>query len=186
MNSLIEHLPPRYRNVNEFNAIFDAATPEVSVLEHLIDDAYNNTFIGTVQEIGVSRLERIMNVFPLPDDTLEKRRATLISKSVGIDASTKKALQKYVKTILGDDLVSMTIDTATHTVTVRMNLSSKNKAQVLREKMRALIPANMVLVIEIAKVNTHDMLSDTTHIELDDYTHEQISSLPEIGDLHGN
>ena len=186
MNSLIEHLPPRYSNVNEFNAIFDAATPEVSVLEHLIDDAYNNTFIGTTQEIGVSRLERIMNVFPLPDDTLEKRRATLVSKSIGIDASTKKSLQKYVKTILGDDLVSMTIDTATHTVTVRMNLSSKNKAQVLREKMRALIPANMVLVIEIAKVNTHDMLSDTSHAELDDYTHEQISSLPEIGDLHGN
>lgn len=182
MNSLIGHLPPRYRNVNEFNAIFDAATPEILSLEALIDSAFKNTFIGTAQEIGIGRIERVMNVFPLPNDTLENRRKTLISKSVGIDASTKKTLQKYVATILGDDLVSMAIDTMSHTVTVRMNLSSKNKAQVLREKMRALIPANMALIIDVLKVNTHDMLAHNTHDELGIYNHEQVSSLPEIGE----
>lgn len=169
------------RGVGDYIALFNAVEPELSALDDLCDTVYENTFIAMADNDGMKRIERIMALYPPTTDTLAKRRATAQTQSVGVNASTKKALEDYVRTVLGDNLVSIEIGTTAHSVTIGMNLAISTQKVALTKQLRMLIPANMTLSVNIAKVNTHEMLSDKQHRELEPYTHEQIASLSEIG-----
>lgn len=78
--NLLEYLPPFLREYREMKAVMNAENPELSALYENADRVLNNEFIATADEYGIERFEKLLGVLPSKSDTLESRRARVLSR----------------------------------------------------------------------------------------------------------
>ena len=73
---LVSYLPPYLQEYNqETVAALEAENPEFRLIWEASDRVLYNEFIATADEYGISRFEKILNILPSKEDTLESRRA---------------------------------------------------------------------------------------------------------------
>ncbi len=78
--NLLEYLPPFLREYREMKAVMNAENPELSALYENADRVLNNEFIATADEYGIERFEKLLGILPSKSDTLESRRARVLSR----------------------------------------------------------------------------------------------------------
>ena len=71
---LVSYLPPFIAEYKETNITLEAENPEFVLVWKAADRVLYNEFIATADEYGISRFEKILNILPSRDDTLESRR----------------------------------------------------------------------------------------------------------------
>ena len=72
---LVSYLPLYLDGYEENPATLEAENPEFILIWNATDRVLKNEFIETADEYGISRFEKILNIFPSKEDTLESRRA---------------------------------------------------------------------------------------------------------------
>lgn len=71
---LVSYLPPFIAEYKETNITLETENPEFVLVWKAADRVLHNEFIATADEYGISRFEKILNILPSRDDTLENRR----------------------------------------------------------------------------------------------------------------
>lgn len=72
---VIQYFPPHISRITEFQQIAAAYDKELGLTLEQIGIALANLFISTANSQGLSYFEGLLGIMPLPDETLEERRA---------------------------------------------------------------------------------------------------------------
>lgn len=103
---LVSYLPPFMRDFKEVTGALEAENPEFLLVWKAADKALSNEFIETADEYGLSRFEKILNILPSKEDTIESRRARIQARWFNTVPGTVKGLIAKLHMLCGScDLI---------------------------------------------------------------------------------
>lgn len=95
--NLIEYLPLFIQQFREIRHIMEAENPEFQLVIDESEKIKNNQFIESSDLSGISKFEKLLNILPSPDDTLESRISRIMTRWNDVVPYTYKALvQKLI------------------------------------------------------------------------------------------
>lgn len=150
--SLIDYIPLVLWSLSkqtEIKALLEAEQPEVEALDRSQRWVLNNQFILTATEYGIKRWERMLHIIPKGTDSLEMRRARVLTLLNLQLPYTKKWLQNWLDALCGEGNYDLTV--AAYTIALDLGYDKIPEAEKLMtditSTLMAVRPANMLLEI---------------------------------------
>lgn len=141
--NLLDYLPPFMREYREMKCIMDADQPEFQTVSNSTETIKNNQFITTCNEQGISRFEKMLNIEPLPADTLQTRIGRVWARWIDTIPYTIKALANKLDVLLGAGTHTETVDYNNYTMKVEINIDVSDRFKAVNELLEDIIPMNM-------------------------------------------
>lgn len=172
--NLIEYIPQMFQNIREYKAILEEGEQhEFDSLWEEVDNTLNNQFVGSANEAGVKRYEKILNISPKSTATLDERKFTIKSKLNEEIPFTLKILERKLKMLCGDDGYVIISIPEEYRLVVGLGLVAYNNYYDVENLLKKMVPAN--ILIEISEIyNRHSALHGFTYEELEEYTNYQL------------
>lgn len=143
---LVSYLPPFMQTYNESVAALEAENPEFSIVWTATDRCLRNRFISTADEYGIGRFEKMLNIYPSADDTLESRRSRVQSKWFSTIPYTWKVLLQKLLVLCGDtDFEVKNNFTTGYTLYIDTDLELYGQVEELENIINTMIPCNIVV-----------------------------------------
>ena len=143
---LTAYLPPFLTRYGEMKEIIKAEEPEFSLLWDNAEKALGNGFISTANEKGIANYERLLSLLPEKSDSLEQRRARVMSKWLAKLPYTRKALIERLGTLCGGDF-SLDCRFEEYTLKVLVHFRQYNDFLEVKKLLREMLPANIYYVV---------------------------------------
>lgn len=128
----------------EFTVIANAENPEFNYLWEKIYGFVDEIFVQTATEYGVSRMEKVLNIIPFVDDTLDQRKDRIIWQMNLKLPYTMRFLKNILASLVGEENRQVEHDNDTQVLTVRIKDGLVNMEQ-LRVDLEKIIPQQLVL-----------------------------------------
>lgn len=161
------------KKIKDFQALSDSIDPELLDLNTEISNLIDDQFIQTATETGIARREKILNIQPFADDTLETRRFRINVKWNNQLPYTYRQLEKKLADLVGLNGYAVVLNNAAYTLTVRISLGVKRMLDDAEKMVNNMAPCNLVITVGLL-YNKHSDLATFTHAELAAYTHFQL------------
>ena len=100
---LVSYLPPFMQAYKEPVAALEAENPEFNFLWEAADRILRNHFISTADEYGISRFEKILDIFPSVEESLDIRRARVQNRWFNVAPYTLRVLALKLAELLGGE-----------------------------------------------------------------------------------
>lgn len=100
---LVSYLPPFMQVYKECAAALEAENPEFTLLWKAADRILRNHFISTADEYGISRFEKLLNIFPLEAENLDIRRTRVQNRWFNVAPYTLRILTLKLAELLGGE-----------------------------------------------------------------------------------
>ena len=97
MVDLSKYAPENVSEIKEFNALYDVCSKEIEQLINEIYIVFNQIHINS-SNISLETWEKIFNIIPDPNASLEERKQNLLSRKIGIGTTTKEKIKEVVST----------------------------------------------------------------------------------------
>lgn len=143
--NLIEHLPDILRDFYEIREKFKAENPEFDKIYDIIYRWYKNISPKTGDEECLKRFEDLLNLRPLPGDTLEDRRYRVVLKLNTRLPYTEIQLRKMLAAICGWD--GFTLEVKDLEVHLKVTEENNKHLRALFEMLRDVLPMNLLYVL---------------------------------------
>lgn len=174
MRNLLDYEPPYMQDYLEIREICEAEQPEVELLWGGLESAFLDMFIDSLDEYGCSRWEKILKVTPFPSDTLADRRfriKTLVNSQLPY---TYTHVYDVLTNICGEGKFVMTLNHSSYVLTILLELTVKRQLDIVIEKLGAILPANLILIVDLRYNQHQKYIGHFTHEDLSVYTHDQL------------
>lgn len=148
---LASYLPPFMQNCEEPVAALDAEDPEFRIVWTAADRCLRNRFISTADEYGISRFEKMLNIYPSEGDTIEFRRARVKNQWNMTVPYTIRRLTKMLVDLIGEDdftVYGKFSDGYELNVTV---YTDDRKAKELDSMLSEMVPMNVLINVTYEK-----------------------------------
>lgn len=144
---LLALLPPWYRRILDYQQLCLAEGKELEALAAAITAVGDNLFFQTMDEGAVRRWERVFRILPDPEtETLEFRRARLISRIATQPPFTLEFLKRKLDELVGPGLWAVTVDYPNYTLYIESAAKNQSYAQEIAVTLHHIKPAHMVYV----------------------------------------
>lgn len=167
------YVPKFIVNYEEMNEIYSVENKELNKIEQTHWNVIDNKFFVTADENGITRFEKMLNIVPLANDTLETRRFRVMTKWTNILPYNYKYLVSKLVTLCGLNGFSIDLDCNNYSIIVKLELTAQNSMNDVKKLFDEVIPCNIVQTI-LQLYNTHEKLHKFTHSELSKFTHNGI------------
>ena len=141
---LEQYLPYVVRNYTEFQGITQSEQPEFEQVWTDAVNLWNNQFISTAKEIGLSRWERMLKLRASPSDTLDERRFRIRNRLSTYSPFTLPMLYQKLDEIIGEGKWRCDVDYEHYTISVESSLENQFYAIEAAYTLNEMIPLNMV------------------------------------------
>lgn len=159
------YLPPVALQIQEVAQVLSVEQPFFAAAWRGVEQALLEQLIMQAGEYGISRWESLLQTGGRQSLSLaERRRAVLLRLNEQLPFTISRLRQLLAANLPEGEYV-LTLDTAAYTLHVFLELSSKAYAPALRELLRRVVPANLLLDLQLL-FNTHGRLAGYTHREL--------------------
>ena len=143
---LVSYLPEFMQGYKEPVAALKAEDPEFTIVWKGTDKILYNHFISTADEYGIQRFEKLLNISPSDEDTLESRRPRCQSKWFNrVPYSMRVFLQKLMVLCDNTDFTVTDNFTEGYTLTVGTNLELYGQVEELEHIINTMLPENIVM-----------------------------------------
>lgn len=143
---LASYLPPFIAELKEIRTALDAENPEFALVWKAADQTLKNEFIATADEYGIARFEKILNILPSTEDTLESRRSRCQSKWFDRIPYTLRILLQKLMALCGDMNFTITNNfTGGYTLMLDTNLELYGQVEELEHIIDEVVPCNIVV-----------------------------------------
>ena len=143
---LVSYLPPFMQTYKEPVAAFKAENPEFEIIWKATDKVLKNRFISTADEYGISRFEKMLDIRPTDDDTLESRRSRVQSKWFSKLPYTLRVLIQRLTVLCGDTDFKLNHNfTVGYTLTLETDLERYGQVEELEYIINTMVPENIVV-----------------------------------------
>lgn len=143
---LLSYLPPFMAEFKEIAVTLDAENPEFVLVWKAADRVLQNEFIETADEYGISRFEKILNILPSKEDTLESRRSRVFARWFNTIPYTLKALIAKLEALCGDNDFTIIKEYDNYTITIIVDLEMFGQVDELDYIIESMIPCNMIVI----------------------------------------
>ena len=169
---MIEYLPLFMRGFAEIKAIMNAEQVGFENAWISSDAVMNNQFVTQATEDGVARYEKILEITPKANYTLEERKFNILARMNEQLPYTMKQLHSSLNSLIGEDGYTLKLDNGTYTLVIKLGIANENNARAVVELLDKMTPANIVK--NVVLFNTHLTLADFTHEQLAAFTHKEL------------
>lgn len=142
---LVSYLPPFLAEFKEIAVSLEAENPEFVLVWNAKEKVLQNEFIETADEYGVSRFEKILNILPAKEDTLESRKARIQARWVSTIPYNLKALTEKLIALCGDSNFRITKDYENYRVELETSLRLFGQVEELERLIDGMLPCNMIV-----------------------------------------
>ena len=177
-NKTILRFAPDLYNDSETNetmmAIYNAQSSEIDICETEVQRVFLNNLVNYCNVEGIRRFEKIFNIQADEEvETLEYRKARIISKFTIQLPYTKIFLRKMLFEIFGKENVDIDINYNEYDINVGIENSDENTInQTFKNLRNEIVPANMGLTPIIYEPYIHRYIRKYyTHEQLQEFTH---------------
>jgi hypothetical protein len=171
--SLKDYWIDEIQKVQEFQAIADAIDPEITDINTETENLLDDQFIQDATENGIARREKMLNIQPFADDTLETRRFRVGVKWNNQLPYTYRQLEKKLTDLVGLNGYTIVLDNGAYTLTVRVSLGQKRMLQDAERMVDNMSPQNLVLTVDLL-YNKYSDLAGYTYNYLATKTYDQL------------
>ncbi len=179
---LIDYLPNILKDIKEYEDILNAGETEIELLFNAKNEILKNQFIESSTELGIKRWEKMLDITPKGDLSLDERKFTILVKLNEELPYTIPTLHERLLNLCGStENYSLKISYDEFYIDVMIGLRAKNNFNDVVTLLNNIVPANMIINC-IIKYNQHTNLAKYTHKELSTYSILQVRE--EV--LHGN
>lgn len=145
---LASYLPPFMADYKEINTTLSAENPEFILVWEATDRVLKNEFIATADEGGISRFEKILNIYPSVEDTLESRRARVQARwFTTLPYTWRMFIQKLIA-LCGDNSFTVTKQFDFYRVDLSTQLELFGQIGEVERIVETMFPCNMVVGIK--------------------------------------
>lgn len=169
----IHWFPRHIAEIREFKEIAKAYDYLLSQVAADMQKVFNNEFLETLDVDGCLMHERILGITANTLDSVEDRRNRIKGYYASDLPYTEKKLDSALHTMCGKDGFTMIVDEPDYQVDIQIRLNSMNLVANVYEIARKMIPANMILHVNII-YNVHQRFLSFSHADLTNYTHRQL------------
>lgn len=170
---MMRKVPDVLKDVREIKALMHTETIEMNLLSAALALYLNNTFVDSADEYGIGRWESILNILPKLTDTLDERRFRVLSRINEQLPFTLRSLEQQLSTLCGPEGYTVALLNEQYLLKVRVELTAKSKLEDVRALLNRIVPANMVIDLDLL-YNQHSDFDGFTHEELSEYTHQKL------------
>ena len=163
---LVSYLPPFMRKYETLVKTLEAENPEFAFMWEAVDRTLKNAFITTADEYGIARYEKIFNVFPEKEETLNERRTKILLKCNLHSPYTFAFLKMMIASAIGKE--NYTIERLDEVYQLKICILNQDfrQAKSIYSMIKPLLPCNMFLLFyaeyrEAVKQETGGSLSIT-------------------------
>ena len=178
---LIEYLPPFLAEYREYQRLFSVLWDEISENSNSVlnrtDRALQDTFISEASLEGIRHWEKMLHIVPNAEETLDERREAIRIKMAGRRPFTFRKLKEILDGLVGEGEYTMEM-TDTFVLMIRVALTSKYHRMAIQTLARTVIPANVMLDMELLYHQYLEYDGVMTHAEMAAYTHAQLREEP--------
>lgn len=143
---LVSYLPPFMAEFKETGAALEAENPEFVLAWKAADRVLYNEFIESADEYGISRFEKILDILPSTEDTLESRRARVQARWLNTVPYTLKVFCAKLAALCGDSDFAVTKEYADYRIKILTSLGLFGQVEELERIINDMVPCNMVVI----------------------------------------
>ena len=137
--------PEHIQTMKEFREIDKAANIELKKLWAAANNLMSNRYLSMMNEEECEKLESMLGIRPLPDDTLEDRQRRIKGYFVANTPYTQNKLIEVLNVLCGGaQNYVLLVDAAGYTVHVGVKLASVRLTDNVKEIVNNMVPANMI------------------------------------------
>lgn len=165
----IEYMPNFLQNVREFKIMSNLEDEELEKLKLQIDNILKEVIVNTSEDYGLQRYEKIYNINVVSDD-IDVRRFNIISKINNNAPFTYRWLDNKLKQLVGENNYKINIEYDNYKVIISIAYLFGDIANTLQKDLRELLPANLVLQINLfSNCNLYlaSIVHEKQHIKLE-------------------
>lgn len=143
---LVSYLPPFLAEFKEISVALEAENPEFVLVWKAAERVLQNEFIESADEYGISRFEKILNILPSTDDTLESRRARVQGRWFNTIPYAMKIFIAKLVALCGDSDFTITKEYQNYRIEILTNLELFGQVEELERIIDSMIPCNMIVI----------------------------------------
>ncbi len=141
---LLAYLPPFMQKYQEPAAALEAVDPEFAIAWDAAHRILYNHFISTADEYGIRRFEKLLDIRPTEEDTLESRRSRVQSKWFSKLPYTLRILVQKLTVLCGGTDFTLTDNFGEgYTLTLGTALELYGQVEELADMLDHLLPCNI-------------------------------------------
>jgi hypothetical protein len=138
-----EYLEPYLGEIRDIQAIGSAVDPfSENVMAHM-EQSYYNQFVSLSDEETLHRYEKLFELIPKPEESLDFRKNRLLAKFALKQPITMNMLLKYLEIL--DPEAYVELDAAKYILSVYFKNLMQNALEEQKVFLRRIIPANLML-----------------------------------------
>lgn len=166
--------PQIFMQIPDIKQLYEINDGQESDLDAAVEELENNLFFETMDEEGVRKWERLLQITVPDNDTLDDRRLRVKAKTLEKLPYTYRTLVRRLETLCPDGYKIETIDEENGPyMNVKVALKSKRMIDAVRELLEECLPLNVSLNVMIM-YNTYEVLQGFTYEKLQQYTYKQL------------
>lgn len=157
MNKLIDFLPPKIAQIEEFKEIMDTENIELEIIEKGQQRILHENFIDTATEYGIRHQEKLFKIrADLLNETLEFRKLRIKNRKIDKAPFTYRFLENKLNNLFGEHNYKLEVLNNEYVLKVEINTFDWNMFNEIVDNFRTIIPCNMILNSTlIQKINTN-------------------------------
>lgn len=171
--NLIDYAPPILREFEEYKALMAAEQKQIDELWSIAHAILDEALVDQATGEGLKRWEKILGITCLDTDEVKVRRLRIQAKILEDVPYTEPVLRNILTGLCGEGNYSMDIKYDEYKVAIKVALVSKKLKDEVVAMAERVIPANMILDIDLM-YNTYGILRGYTHKQLRQFTHSQL------------
>lgn len=154
--TLENYLPEYLKEYKELFKIMEVENPEFNLAIEETEKILNNLFINSCDENGISRFEKIMNIYPFENDRLQTRISRVLSRWYEELPYSYNFLIKKLNNLCGVNNYELEING--YELSIASHFEYPNQIEELKSLLDKVLPANMkYLIANAVKVELNDI-----------------------------
>lgn len=146
--NLEKYLPEFIKEYKEIAKILEVENPEFQILVTESNKILKNLFINDCDENGIAKFEKLMNIYPDENDTLDTRKTRMLSRWYEALPYSFKFLINKLNNLCGINNYDININYNLYKIYTKTRLEFFGQVEELLYLLKNILPANLISEVE--------------------------------------
>lgn len=142
---LINYLPYQVREFKEYQGITTGEQPEFELAWNHWKEVFDNQYIDTAGDYGLSRWEKMLGITPKATDSLETRRIRIKTRLNNFTPYTFRAFMRMMKSLADGEPFEVYLDPGTYLMRFILQWGVNGKIDSLKWLIDEILPENIAI-----------------------------------------
>lgn len=142
---LIQYLPYAVRDFEDFQGITTGEQPEFELVWDAHEQVFNNQFIDTMDDYGLSRWEAMLKITPKGTDTLDTRRARIKTQLNNFVPYPIRVFAQMLTAIANGEPFTLTIEPGSYLLEIVTQWGASGQVEGLEYLIENIVPCNIAI-----------------------------------------